>query len=91
MGRARSRALIDTNVLVYALDPNAPHHEACRRLRDEGLPGVELVLTPQVLYEFIASVTSAKFFATPLDSREASEAALALSHGFKVTRALGSF
>jgi predicted nucleic acid-binding protein len=64
-------ALLDTNVLVYAADSSAAHHLACMALLERGSEGaVELVLTPQILAEFIAVVTNPKSPA-PLRREEA--------------------
>ncbi|MDA8048438.1 MAG: PIN domain-containing protein [Rhodospirillales bacterium] len=52
---------IDTNVLVYASRPTAPHHIGARaalsRLEAEGCP---LWISPQVLREYLAVVTRAQ-------------------------------
>lgn len=54
-------ALADTNVLVYAHFPTAPHYTASRVLLDQAKnPGAELCLAPQNLAEFYAIVTSPK-------------------------------
>jgi predicted nucleic acid-binding protein len=45
--------LLDTNVLVYAMDQNSPCHTAAKALRDQGLKGeISLCVCPQVLNEF---------------------------------------
>jgi predicted nucleic acid-binding protein len=33
------RVLLDTNVLVYAMNQDAEHHESCRRLLDRAVDG----------------------------------------------------
>jgi predicted nucleic acid-binding protein len=49
---------VDTNILVYATDPQSPWHpratEALNRARQEG---IELVASPQVLREYLAIAT----------------------------------
>ena len=59
MSTSNDRALVDTNVLVYAADTSSSFHEPSRQLRDRGFRGeVPLVVTPQVLMEFFAVITS---------------------------------
>lgn len=65
-------ALLDTNVLVYAADAGSPFHEAARRLRDRGFRGeIPLVVSPQVLLEFFAVITSPRRVQTPRSPQEA--------------------
>jgi predicted nucleic acid-binding protein len=49
---------VDTNVLVYATDPQSPWHtratEVLNRARQEG---IELVISPQILREYLAIAT----------------------------------
>jgi predicted nucleic acid-binding protein len=49
---------VDTNILVYATDPQSPWHqratEALNRARQQG---IELVVSPQVLREYLAIAT----------------------------------
>ena len=52
-------ALVDTNVLVYAGDHLSPNHEASRRLRDSA-DGSRLCIAPQVILEYVATVTNPK-------------------------------
>jgi predicted nucleic acid-binding protein len=50
---------IDANVLVYALDAQAPRHLVSRNLLDTGRAGqATLYVTSQVLCEFYAVVTN---------------------------------
>lgn len=68
------RALLDTNVLVYAADLDSPEHARSRRLRDQAVRGeLAAVLTPQVLFEFLAVVTNPSAVANPLRPEEARE------------------
>lgn len=55
----QSRALIDTNVLVYAYDADSPHHLACVALcrQEEERRSGRLFLAPQVLLEFFIITT----------------------------------
>jgi toxin-antitoxin system PIN domain toxin len=67
-----SRALLDTNILVYAMNEDAPAHEACRALREKGVTGqADLCITAQVLFEYFAVVTSPNSLPTPLAAEEA--------------------
>lgn len=51
-------ALVDTNVLVYAVLPAMPQHAASRALVDRArAPGANLCVAPQNLVEFYAVVT----------------------------------
>jgi len=64
--------LLDTNVLVYAIDASSGAHTACRRAVEGAMWQVfEAVLFPQVLTEFLAVVTSARRVASPLSLDDA--------------------
>ena len=72
MNISDNRALVDTNVLIYAADTSASFHEPSRQLRDRGFRGeVSLVVTPQVLMEFFAVITSPRRVTTPRSAEEA--------------------
>jgi predicted nucleic acid-binding protein len=72
MSTSDNRALVDTNVPVYAADTASAFHEPSRQLRDRGFRGeVALVVTPQVLMEFFAVITSARRVTTPRSPEEA--------------------
>src|SRR6267142_6051839 len=72
MSTSNDRALVDTNVLVYAADTSSPFHEPSRQLRDGGFRGeVPLVVTPQVLMEFFAVITSPRRVTAPRSPEEA--------------------
>ena len=72
MSTSKDRALVDTKVLVYAADTSSSFHERSRRLRDRGFRGeVPLVVTPQVLMEFFAVITSPRRVTTPRSPEEA--------------------
>jgi uncharacterized protein len=67
--------LADTNVLIYALDADAPHHTAARALLEAARDGSKtLYVTPQILGEFYAVVTNARRVAKPRSSAEALDA-----------------
>jgi predicted nucleic acid-binding protein len=74
MTTSDQRALIDTNVLVYAADTIAEFHEPSKQLRERGRGGeVSLVVTPQVLMEFFAVVTNPRRVTNPRSPEEARE------------------
>jgi predicted nucleic acid-binding protein len=53
--------IIDTNVLVYALDADAPQHLAARTLLETARHGSStLYVTLQILCEFYSIVTNAR-------------------------------
>lgn len=65
-------ALIDTNVLVYALFPAMPEHTASRALLDTAkTAGANLYVAPQNFIEFFAVVTDARRVAQPKTHDEA--------------------
>lgn len=64
-------AVIDTNVLVYAFDREAEHFEDSRALVDAARqPDAGLLVTPQVVTEFLA-VTTGSRVETPLEPAQA--------------------
>lgn len=67
--------LADTNVLIYALDADAPHHTAARALLEAARDGsTTLYVTPQILSEFYAVVTNARRGAKPRSSADVLDA-----------------
>jgi predicted nucleic acid-binding protein len=71
---ASDLVLVDTNVLVYAADTTAAFHEPSKQLRDRGMRGeLPLAISPQVLLEFFAVVTSPRRVAHPRSPEEARE------------------
>jgi predicted nucleic acid-binding protein len=59
-------AVVDTNVLVYALYSESEHHAPSRALLDHAQDGhARLCLVPQVLAEFYSVVTSARRVTLP--------------------------
>lgn len=67
--------VVDTNVLVYALDADAPQHAAARALLEAGRdPANTLYVTPQILGEFYATVTNPRRVPKPRSAAEASAA-----------------
>jgi predicted nucleic acid-binding protein len=65
--------IVDTNVLVYALDADAPHHAASRALLEaaQGEAPATLYVSTQILCEFYAIVTNARRVKKPRTSAEA--------------------
>lgn len=66
------RALLDTNILVHAANAASPVHTHAKRLRDEALLGaIQACLTPQVLWEFYAVITTPRRVSRPLSCETA--------------------
>ena len=60
--------LVDANVLLYAINPAAPHHARARDWLDEALEGPEAVgFAWTVLLAFIRIATSPVVFERPID------------------------
>ena len=75
MTTAPEPALVDTNVLVYALFPAVPDHAASRALLDTAkAAGTNLYVAPQNLIEFFAVVTDPRLVTQPKTPDEALEA-----------------
>lgn len=66
--------VVDTNVLVYAADADAPEHARCRELleRWRGQSGA-WYLTWNVCYEFLRVVTHPRVFRRPWSATSANE------------------
>jgi len=70
-------ALLDTNILVYAVDAQSAYHAACRPLllqAADNHSSEPLCVTPQVLAEFFAVVTNARRVRNPRAPDEAARA-----------------
>ena len=64
--------LVDTNVLVYALDADAAQHASSRALLEAGRAGsVTLYVTSQIICEFYSVVTNPRRVAKPCSSAAA--------------------
>ena len=64
--------IVDTNVLIYALDTAAPQHAAARALLDASRTNAAtLFVTPQILCEFYSVLTNPRRIARPRDGAEA--------------------
>jgi uncharacterized protein len=69
--------VVDTNILVYALDVDVPQHAAARALLEAGRdPANTLYVTPQILGEFYAIVTNPRRVSKPRSATEAIAAAI---------------
>jgi predicted nucleic acid-binding protein len=67
--------LIDANVLVYAMDGDAPQHKASRALLDAARDqSTTLFVTSQVLCEFYSIVTNSRRVPKPRSSDDAMRA-----------------
>lgn len=64
--------LIDANILLYAYDRSASHHEPCRRWLEAALNGGELVGLPwQTLLAFVRLSTHARVVRQPASVEQA--------------------
>lgn len=64
--------LADVNLLLYAVDESAVHHERARDWLEEMLSGSEtFAFAWSVLLAFVRLSTNPRVFHTPLDAREA--------------------
>jgi uncharacterized protein len=69
--------IVDTNVLVYALDADAPQHTVARALLEAGRDApTTLYVTSQILCEFYSIVTNPRLVSKP---RSAADALTAIS------------
>jgi len=63
--------IVDANVLVYAMDADAPQHSACRALLDAArAEPATFYVTSQILCEFYSIVTNARRVPKPRASAE---------------------
>lgn len=68
------KILLDTNILVHAYNKSSPHQQTASNIIKKAMNReIEACLTPQVLYEFFAVVTSSKRVEHPISSREAAD------------------
>jgi toxin-antitoxin system PIN domain toxin len=64
--------LVDANLLLYAYDPNAAEHEACRAWLEASLSGSPLVrFSWLTLWAFLRIITNPRVFERPLTIGEA--------------------
>jgi hypothetical protein len=75
--------VVDANILIYALDADAPQHAVSRRLLEEAQreTPATLCVTSQILCEFYSIVTNTRRVPKPLSSADAL-AAIARMPGF---------
>ncbi len=68
-------AILDTNILVYAVDAEAEHHVASKALLHQAkAPDAALCLTAQIVAEFCAVVTDRRRVRSPVTPVEATHA-----------------
>ena len=64
--------LVDTNILLYAVNPDTDHHVAAKRRLEHLHNGKEpWVVTWGILYEFLRVATHPRVFPKPLSFRQA--------------------
>ncbi len=64
--------LLDTNVLIYALNADAPQHPVSRAVVEAAMSGtLAAAVVPQVLLEFYAVVTNPRRVERPLSPEQA--------------------
>ena len=75
MTTASELALLDTNVLVYALDEESPHHGRSRAVMERAANGEgSYCITAQTLAEFFSVVTNPRRVREPRSAAEAVDA-----------------
>lgn len=68
------KILLDTNILVHAYNKSSPCQDKASEIIKAAMRGeIEAYLSPQVLYEFFAVVTSSKRVENPMPPREAAD------------------
>ena len=73
------KTLLDTNILVHAYNKSSPNQKQASKILKQAMQGeIQACLSPQVLYEFFAIVTSAKRVEHPISSTEAANLCLDL-------------
>jgi len=66
------KILLDTNILVHAYNKSSPNQDKASKIIKKAMHGeIDVCLSPQVLYEFYAVVTSAKRVEHPISTNEA--------------------
>jgi predicted nucleic acid-binding protein len=84
--------LLDTNVLVYALNGDAEQHANCRTVLELAAGDrIPAVLVPQILIECYAVITSPRRLARPLSSLQAQRALAAIRNAVPVEPVPSSF
>lgn len=68
------KILLDTNILVHAYNKSSPHQQTASNIIKKAMDReIQACLTPQILYEFFAVVTSSRRVEYPISSREAAD------------------
>jgi predicted nucleic acid-binding protein len=66
--------VVDANILIYAVNTDAPQHAASRHLLEEALTAdVTLYVTSQILCEFYSVVTNPKRITKPFTAAETTQ------------------
>ena len=77
--------LLDTNVLVYALNSASTRHSDCRQVVDRAVAGrLPAVLVPQVLIECYSVITSPRRMPRPLSPDQARTTLRSLGRAIEV-------
>ncbi|MCS7197681.1 MAG: type II toxin-antitoxin system VapC family toxin [Candidatus Bipolaricaulota bacterium] len=77
--------LLDSNILVYAADRDAPYHREAKEFRDKAVQGqISACISPTILTEFYAIVTDSRRVRNPLSPGEALREVEAYSKALKV-------
>jgi toxin-antitoxin system PIN domain toxin len=76
--------LVDTNILIYAVDTEAREHRKANAFIEEQRAGDGFCVTWSVLYEFLRIVTHPRVFTRPLEPRTAAGFVLALAEAPRV-------
>lgn len=64
--------IVDANLLLYAYDPDSPHHDGSRRWLEQVLSSSGLVRFPwMTLWAFLRISTNPRVFVRPLSAAEA--------------------
>jgi uncharacterized protein len=64
--------LLDSNVLIYALNRDEPLHRSCREVVERAMRGrLDCAVFPQILMEFFATITSPARARAPVAPAEA--------------------
>lgn len=67
----KRKALIDTNLLIYATNKNSIFHQKAKNFLEKELPNYNLCLSSQNIIEFYAIITNPKKIEKPLTQSQA--------------------
>lgn len=77
--------VLDTNVLIYAMNAEAPMHKRARTFYDQASAGkIRAYLAPQVLFEYFSAITHPSMTPAPIPPREALDEIRQLASSFPV-------